>query len=280
VVKALIYTYVKMIKENIYLIKNMVVDSLDKLDEKLCEAKLRDAFNIALKNHEKRATNFLDPREQQIAEEVARSFPGAGFFFEGGYEEAERKILIVYPEYLKDQPFKVPLEALRIKPLDPDEYPSHRDYLGSILGLGISREKVGDILVSRSGADVILKEEVTEFVGLNLVRVGGTPVSVEEISLREILQPERRFKEIKSTVASLRLDAIASLAFGLSRSKIAPFIKGENMKLNFKAVKDPSTPVKEGDVISGARLGRAKVVEIGGQSKKGRIYVKLHKYIS
>lgn len=253
---------------------------MDKLDEKLCEAKLRDAFNIALKNREKRASNFLDPREQQIAEEVARNFPGAGFYFEGGYEEAERKILVVYPEYLEDEPYNLPLEALRITPKDPDEHPGHRDYLGSILGLGISREKVGDILVSKTGADVILKQEVVEFVGLNLVKVGGTPVTVEEISIREILQPERKFKEIKSTVASLRLDAIASLAFGLSRSKMAPFIKGENMKLNFKVVKDPSTPVKEGDVISGARLGRAKVVEIGGQSKKGRIYVKVHKYMS
>ena len=85
---------------------------------------------------------------------------------------------------------------------------------------------------------------------------------------------------MKSTVASLRLDAVAGIAFGLSRSKMAPFIKGENIRLNFKVVKDPSASVKEGDVISANRLGRAKVVEVGGQSKKGRTYVKVHKYIS
>jgi RNA-binding protein YlmH len=253
---------------------------LDKSDEKMYEAKLRDVFNIALKNREKRASNFLDPAEQQKAEVIAKSFPGVEFNFEGGYAEAERKIMIAYPQYLDDEPFKVPLGALRITSKDPDEHPSHRDFLGSILGLGINREKIGDILVSKNGADVIVKQEIVEFIGLNLLKVGATPVSVEEISLREILQPERKYKEIKSTVASLRLDAISSLAFGLSRSKMAPFIKGENMKVNFKVVKDPSTPVKEGDMLSGARLGRAKVVEIGGQSKKGRIFVKVHKYIS
>ena len=119
-----------------------------------------------------------------------------------------------------------------------------------------------------------------EYIGINLIKVGSVPVSVEEISLRELLQPERNYKEITGTVASLRLDAIAGLAFGISRSKMAPFIKGENIRLNFKVVKDPATPVKEGDVISANRLGRAKVVEVGGQSKKGRTYVKVHRYVS
>jgi RNA-binding protein YlmH len=253
---------------------------MDAFDGKLLEAKIKDLFEIAMKNREKRVSNFLDPLERQVAEKVARSFAGAGFYFDGGYEEAERKIMVAFPEYLKDEPFRAPLGALRITPKDPDEHPGHRDYLGAILGLGISREKVGDILVTKSGADAIVKEEILGYIGLNLFKVGNVPVSVEEISLKELLQPERSFKEMKSTVASLRLDAVASLAFGISRSKMAPFIRGENIKLNFKVVKDPSTPVKEGDIISAARLGRAKVVEVGGQSKKGRIYVRVHKYTS
>lgn len=258
----------------------MVVNFLGDFNEKQVEARIRDIFTIARKNQEKKASNFLDPGQQQIAQDVARSFPGVGFYFDGGHDEAERKILVAYPEVLSDEPFKLPLGALRITPKDPDEHPGHRDYLGAILGLGINRDKLGDILVGKISADVIVKQEIMEYVGLNLIKVGNVSVNIEEISLKELLQPERPYKELKSTVASLRLDAVAGIAFGISRSKMAPFIKGENIRLNFKVVKDPSTPVKEGDVISANRLGRAKVVEVGGQSKKGRTYVKVHRYIS
>lgn len=250
------------------------------ISEKQIEARVKDIFTIARKNREKKASNFLDPGQQQIAQDVAKSFPGVELGFEGGYEEAERKILVAYPEDLREEPFKLPLGALRITTKDPDEYLGHRDYLGAILGLGISREKIGDILVGKASADIIVKEEIMEYIGLNLIKVGNVPVSVEEISLKELLQPERPYKELKSTVASLRLDAVAGLAFGISRSKMAPFIKGENVRLNFRVVKDPATPVKEGDVISANRLGRAKIVEVGGQSKKGRTYVKVHRYVS
>ena len=249
-------------------------------NEKLVEARIRDIFVIARKNREKKESNFLDPREQQIAEGIARSFPGMEFYFDGGFEEAERKIMVAFPEELGDEPLQQPLGALRITPKDPDEHPGHRDYLGSILGLGINREKLGDILIGKAVTDVIVKQEIMEYIGLNLVKVGNTSVDVEEISVKELLQPERPYKEMKSTVASLRLDAIAGIAFGLSRSKMVPFIKGENVRLNFKTVKDPSTSVKEGDVISANRLGRAKVVEVGGQSRKGRIFIKVHRYIS
>lgn len=253
---------------------------MNDVNEKLSEARIKDVFTIALKYREKRATNFLDPREQQIAETVAKSFPSMGFSFNGGHEEAERKVMIAFPVDIETEPFQLPIEALRISSKDPNEYPGHRDYLGSLLGLGIKREKLGDILVGRASADVVVKQEIMEYIGLNLIKVGNIPVQVEEISITELMQLDRPFKEMKRTVASLRLDAVASLAFGVSRSKMAPYIKGENIKLNFKVVKDPSIPVKEGDVISASRMGRAKVVEVGGQSKKGRTFVKVHKYIS
>lgn len=253
---------------------------MENTDEKMLEARISDILTIAGKAREHRVSNFLDPGQQKMAEKVARSFAGMAFYFDGGWEEAERKVMVAFPDYLKDEPFHIPLGALRITPKDPAEHPGHRDFLGAILGLGIAREKLGDILVTKTGADVIAKQEIIEYIGLNLVKVGSVPVSVEEISLKELFRPERSYKEMKSTVASLRIDAVASLAFGISRSKMAPFIKGENLKLNFKVVKDPSTQVREGDVISASRLGRAKIVEVGGQSKKGRIYVKVHKYIS
>lgn len=202
------------------------------------------------------------------------------FYLDGGYENAERRILVAYPKGMEDEPFKQPIGALRITSRDLSAHPGHRDYLGAILGLGINREKIGDILVGKDYTDIVVKEEIMEYIGTNLLKVGNAPVEVEEISLKELLKPERAYKEIKGTVASLRLDAVACIAFGISRSKMAPFIKGENVRINFKTVKDPSAPVKEGDVISANRLGRAKIMEVGGQSKKGRTYVIVHRYIS
>lgn len=253
---------------------------MEEFNEKLFEDKIKDTFFIAKKNSQKRCTNFLDPREQALAEDIARDFIDMGYFFYGGYDDAERKVLVVYPEYLEKEPYTVPIEAIRITPNDTSGFLGHRDYKGAILGLGIKWEMVGDILVGRDSADIIVKEDILEFVGLNLLKVGNTGVDVEEISLWELSNTERPYKEIKNTVASLRLDAIASIAFRVSRSKMAPFIKGENVRLNFKTEKNPATLVKEGDTISVNRMGRAKVVEIGGKSKKNRTFVKIHRYIS
>ncbi|MGB9839772.1 RNA-binding protein [Thermovenabulum sp.] len=248
------------------------------MDEKLAMARIRDLFRAAEKKGDYVASNFLTPLEQEMVIDISREFPEVKFFFEGGYKEAERKILVAYPEYIEGRPFVAPVKALRIKLREEDAFPGHRDFLGSILGLGISREKIGDVLVKKGEAIVIVKEEIIEFLGLNLNKVKNFDVETEEITLKEIIAPEKSYKEVKGTVASLRLDAVASLAFGVSRSKMAPYIKGENVRVNFKIVSDPSHEVKEGDIISATRMGRAKVEKIGGESKKGRIYVTIHRF--
>lgn len=244
------------------------------------EPRIKDLIFLSKKHADKMASNFLDPGEQQDAEQIACCFPDIKYYFDGGYPEAERKIMVVCPDFLEGRPFIVPLGALRITPKDEHCYPGHRDYLGAILALGISREKIGDLIIEKNCCDVIIKSDIIEYIGLNLTSVGSTPANIEEITLREISGKEGAFKELKGTVASLRLDAVSSIAFGISRSKIAPYIKGENLRLNFKTVKDPSVPVKEGDLISASRIGRAKIVEVGGTSKKGRIYIKIHRYSS
>jgi RNA-binding protein YlmH len=278
IIKAEIYITNKMGTKRTSI--KMVVGFLGNIDEKLIESKIRDVFMIAKKHRELRFTNFLDPAEQQLAQAVARGFPDMGYDFNGGYPDAERKIMLVYPSFLEDEYHRAPIRALRVRPKVPQEHPGHRDYLGAVLALGISREKIGDILLGELGADIIMHEEIMEYIGLNLTKVKNTGVDVEEISLKELLQAERPVKELKSTVASLRLDAAASIAFGISRSKMTPYIKGENLRLNFKVEKDPSVSVKQGDILSASRLGRAKIVEVGGKSKKGRTYIRIHRYIN
>ena len=128
--------------------------------------------------------------------------------------------------------------------------------------------------------DAVIVSDIVEYVGLGLTEVGSSPVSTEEITLGEISKKESEYRKIKGTVASLRLDAVSSIAFGISRSKIAPYIKGENIRLNFRTINNPSTSVEEGDLISATRIGRARLAKVGGKSRKGRIHVEIHRYSS
>lgn len=226
-------------------------------------------------------TNFTDPRQQQIARDLLRSFPGVKCFFYGGYPEAERVRIYLCPLSLQGRGEQEAVGCLLIKGDYPQGVLTHRDFLGALMGLGIKREMVGDIIY-RGGvkAFVFLVKSLVPFVRAHLQKAGRYKLEVEEIDPTKVPEIEpSRIKEIRGTVASLRLDAVAGLGFGLSRSKIAPLIKSEQVKLNHQLVKQPSKAVNEGDVISLVGRGRIKVVEIKGESRKGRTHLLLHRII-
>lgn len=156
---------------------------------------------------------------------------------------------------------------------------SHRDFLGAILGTGIKREMVGDILVAEDFAQVIVAAELKDYISLNLVQVHEVPVEVLEISAEDLVMPHSRVKEIRTTVPSMRIDAVASAGFGDSRSKISREIASEKVQINYKLVSNPSTRVEEGDLISIRGRGRIKVVEISGVSNRDRLKLLIHRYI-
>lgn len=226
-------------------------------------------------------TNFTDPRQQQIARDLLRSFPAVKCFFYGGYPEAERVRIGLSPPSGQVVGEKEQVACLLIKGDFPPGVLTHRDFLGALMGLGIKREMVGDIIY-RGGekAFVFLVKNLAPFVRANLQKAGRYRLEVEEIDPADVpaIEPSR-IKEIRGTVASMRLDAVAGLGFGISRSKIAPLIKGEQVKLNHQLVRHPSKTVKEGDIISLAGRGRVKVAQIKGESRKGRIHLLLQRII-
>ena len=227
-----------------------------------------------------RCTFFTDPRQQEIARDLLRHYPQVKCSFWGGYPEAERVRIFLasssgYPAKENEQ-----VSCLVLGGEFPAGILSHRDFLGALLGLGIKREMIGDI-VYRGGekAYVFLAKELATFVRLNLKQTGRFQVEIEEWALGDIktdLMPPR-IKEIKGTVASMRLDAVAGLGFGLSRSKIAPLIRGEQVKINHQIVKQPSKPIRGGDLISLAGRGRIEVKGEVGTSRKGRIHLLIHR---
>ena len=233
-------------------------------------------------------TAFLDVRQRSAAEGYIKKCRIRNGIFRGGYPEAERCILIFLPEYIdmgeapeiffKDEPGEDPLAAVRVtKPNKAGEL-SHRDYLGALMGLGIKRECIGDILVRPEGADIIVLQEICDYILLNFSKAGSVYLDVERISISQIKRPEQRFKEKIDTVASLRLDNMISLAFNLPRGAAANGIKAGLVFVNNLQIEKTDHQVKEGDVISFRGKGKFFLAEIGGKSRKDRQYVKINIY--
>ena len=238
-----------------------------------------DKVEIVLKRKSKELTNFLNPYECEIASGVIKQISEINYKLVGGYPDAERKRISIFPDFIFPDHVENPVSILKISGNFKFQAVSHRDFLGSILGTGIKREMIGDILVTDEFAQVIVAAELKDYIILNLEKVHEGPVEIEEISSEELVIPHSRIKEIKATVPSMRLDAVASAGFGDSRSRISREIQSEKVRVNYQPVNDPSVRVEVGDVISIRGRGRIKVAEINGVSNRDRIKLLIHRLI-
>jgi RNA-binding protein YlmH len=144
--------------------------------------------------------------------------------------------------------------------------------------LGVDREYIGDIIATKDCAKILVDKKMCDYFTTNLTQIGGTSVKTSIDELENISPKEERVKEIRATVASLRVDSIAAAGFGMSRSKAATEIEAEKIKLNWQTVKNASQSIKEGDILSMRGRGRLEVAEIRGQTKKGRVGVLLKRF--
>lgn len=225
-------------------------------------------------------TDFLDPRQAKITESTSRTIQDIRVHTYGGYEGAERRRAIIAPSYMELEEEDWSLTGLRVQ--IPTQYGkvSHGDFLGAMLGLGIKREVLGDISVQEDGCDAIVSKEISEFVRVHLTSVGRLPVSdISIISTNDFRISQSQLEERRFTVMSLRLDAVAAEGFRLSRSKMTPLIDSGKVRLNWTVTENPATPVEEGDMISVKGMGRIRVLEIEGVSKKGRTMIKVGRYL-
>ena len=223
-------------------------------------------------------TDFYDPYQRQVAQSVLGGMPEVGVLHQGGYKKAERARLILYPQFYLMETIPSPLRVIEAKGNFSFQDVSHGDYLGSILNIGLKRDKIGDLLVVEDGCQAIVAAEVADYVLSNWAQVHRVPITVREIDQEQLAVEPERIKEIRATVASLRLDAVAAEGYGTSRSKIVREIKGERIKLNWKPVSNPALSISEGDVLSMRGRGRVIVSEVGGTTRKGRTNIVLHRY--
>ena len=204
-----------------------------------------------------------------------------GLYAFGGYEDAERKMLVYLPEYLEfDSLYEEdsPLVCLRATFFEADVL-THRDFLGALMGAGIARETVGDICVGKGCCDFFVTAEIAPYIQQNFLSAGRTRVHIEAIPLKEAQIPEPEVKEIKDTVASLRLDSIVSSGFRIGRSLAAQYISAGKAAIDGLPCEKPDKPVSEGMKISIRGLGKIKLQSVNGRTKKDRISVVIHRYV-
>ena len=258
-------------------------NNIDKIaannDDRVLLAKLWDKINAGIRRNSPAFTGFLSPREQEMARYLFGEAPGLTSF--GGYKEAERKILCYLPDYLEYESLYEedgPVVCLRATFYDADT-PTHRDFLGGLMACGITRETLGDICVGKGSCDFFMTAQIADYVEQNLCAVGHAKLRLQRIPLSEAQIPEPEFKQIKDTLASLRLDSIIAAGFRIGRSQASQFIHAGKVAIDGLPCEKPDKAVSEGVKISVRGLGKIKLHSVGGQSKKDRIWVIIHRYI-
>ena len=240
--------------------------------------RLLDLAEAVMKTAKFRISPFLDPYGQEIAETICASYEGIQLDFDGGSAGAERQRAMLCHRDFAGTPDGFAIACVEAAWNGQFARLTHRDVLGAVMGLGIERELVGDILPAADMARIICDAKIADFIVSNLTMIGAVGVKTALSDLAAIPPREERTKEIRATVASLRLDSIAAAGFGISRSRAADDIAADKVKLNWQSAASASKTIKEGDVLSMRGRGRVEVTEVRGQTKKGRTVVVLNRF--
>lgn len=248
--------------------------------EALLLAKLRDGISLSQKRPF--FLGFLDEAEAASCETFLKKSRETNWLFWGGYEEAERRILGLFPDYLDSQAEDFPrAELFPLVPLTflfrESDFLSHRDFLGSFMALGIERDVIGDILVGQGRCIAFIRREMEAYFLQNLRKIGR--VGVRMVSGMEGELPyQREFETLPGVVASPRLDCLVAFLCRTSREKAAGLITAGMVMRNHKEVLSVSEQLKEGDSLSVRKHGKFIIDRLGPLTGKGRLSVQCRKY--
>lgn len=248
-------------------------------EEQLIRKRLTELSQTADRRGIATYSDFLNLNEQTILHSIPKNMLPAAYKTDGGYACAERQIAVFLPDTLSYE-HACPIKVLKIIPVNTRfaEPLSHRDYLGAILNLGLERCKIGDLAVLEDSCLVFCYTSVSSYIIEQLSCIRHTVVTVTEEPLKELCYTPK-FEVLKGTVASVRLDSVLSVAFPLSRSKLTALIEGGKVFVNGKLMTSKSGHIKEKDILSVRGMGRVSYEGILSETKKGRFYINVHKYV-
>ena len=219
---------------------------------------------------------FLDEGGRAVLSEALSRRRDVSFAFWGGFPEAERAMLGLFPDYMEADAQAFPIKAVTFS-FRPADKPGHRDFLGAMLGLGVERSVVGDILIGEGRCVAFVKAELAPYFAENLPKIGRVGVKAR-LGAEEPLPVGHTCKEIKGVAASSRLDCLTALAARISREKAASMVVLGLVQVNHREICSPSARVAEGDVLSIRGHGKYIIDRLGPLTQKGRLSVQCRKY--
>jgi len=228
------------------------------------------------------ATQFLSPAQRAAAEPLLAASGHPKHLFFGGFEGAERTVCVFLPDWLEGEDFlsdeENPVGAIEASFPDGAGL-THRDLLGGLMGIGLTREKVGDLLVFDGMAQIVALKETIPIILSQFDQAGRYRLQLKEIPLSALSPAPVQVKLVKDTVATLRLDAVLSSGFSIARGKAADLINSGRVSVNHRECTKTDKAVAEGDILTCRGLGKCILKSVGGQSRKGRIMIEMERYV-
>lgn len=253
-----------------------------KSEEKILIAKAMDKYKFVEARNRFQNTDFLNLAEQMTLDKIIEMRRIDNYIYWGGYEDAERKMLVFLPDDFEVDLKNVYDQCMCILRIDlpKEQYGEyeHKTYLGALMKLGLKREKIGDIIVRHDGADIIITREIEKFLKMNisdLTRFHKANIEIVPIDELKYVEPKKEI--VKINVSSMRLDCLVAELARCSRNKAMEYIEQERVFVNFKEEIVGARQVQEDSYITIRGKGRFKILKIVGNTRKGRISVEIEK---
>lgn len=253
-----------------------------KSEEKILIAKAMDKYKFVEARNRFQNTDFLNLAEQMTLDKIIEMRRINNYIYWGGYEDAERKMLVFLPDDFEVDLKNVYDQCMCILRIDlpKEQYGEyeHKTYLGALMKLGLKREKIGDIIVRHDGADIIISREIEKFLKMNisdLTRFHKANIEIVPIDELKYVEPKKEI--VKINVSSMRLDCLVAELARCSRNKAMEYIEQERVFVNFKEEIVGARQVQEDSYITIRGKGRFKILKIVGNTRKGRISVEIEK---
>ena len=248
-------------------------------EERLLLGGVMDKYERCRRRNVPVTTAFLSLAQQSSVRRLLQSLgaPEDSAVFYGGYDGAERRQAHFLPEW-QSEPDRDAVVCLRASFYEPGAL-THRDILGSLMGMGLTRQSIGDILVAEKSADIFVCAAAAEALLREWNSAGRVALQVRAVAPEEVSVPPQRTKELRDTVASLRLDSVLSVGFSVSRGKAAEAVARGRVQVNGSECLKPDRQVATGDVLSVRGLGKCRLSCVGGKTKKDRVFITVERYL-
>lgn len=240
--------------------------------------KILDKCLYIEKNYVAAVTDFNNPYVVQLSLPIFKNYD-IKFELFPSFEHSERKVFILYPDYLDEIDKDEYIIGLRIHNKSKFKKLNHKDYLGSLMSLQIERSKIGDIYVYDDFADIVLHKDISKFLIYNIEKIGNNKVELELININDVKYKEQDHEVLVINSSSLRVDGVVKNIINVSREMSSEMVKQGLVKINWQEEYKTSQEIKLNDMISIKKHGRYKVSNLLGLTKSGKNKIEIKHYI-